>query len=287
MARYKAPVTVIVLNNHSYNNERNRIWNSAGRQFEAARDMTCYLGDPDVDFAKTASAFGVEGETVKEPDGLKGAFARAKSAMVEGRPLSARHSHQARRLGRGVGMASALLARRPAHPEGVIMRIPLSGLFALAIATASPSFAQNANPLPPGDGRDIVAVACSQCHYLGTIAKIRDGAGGWRVYVNNMVLRGAQLTAPEIDKVVDYLALNLGPGANLPPTRPVTLPDGHGKDLVETRCGLCHDLERVATIKRRKQDWPVIVANMVTWGATATPEEAQTMTDYLATNFGN
>ena len=86
MARYKAPVTVIVLNNHSYNNERNRIWNGAGRQFEAARDMTCYLGDPDIDFAKAAGAFGVEGETVKEPVGLKDAFARAKSAMVEGRP---------------------------------------------------------------------------------------------------------------------------------------------------------------------------------------------------------
>jgi thiamine pyrophosphate-dependent acetolactate synthase large subunit-like protein len=86
MARYKAPVTVIVLNNHSYNNERNRIWNSAGRQFEAGRDMTCYLGDPDVDYSKAASAFGVEGETVKEPSALKGAFDRAKSAMVEGRP---------------------------------------------------------------------------------------------------------------------------------------------------------------------------------------------------------
>jgi thiamine pyrophosphate-dependent acetolactate synthase large subunit-like protein len=86
MARYKAPVTVMVLNNHSYNNERNRIWNSAGRQFEAARDMTCYLGDPDVDYAKSAGAFGVEGEVVKEPAALKAAFDRAKSAMVEGRP---------------------------------------------------------------------------------------------------------------------------------------------------------------------------------------------------------
>jgi cytochrome c5 len=168
------------------------------------------------------------------------------------------------------------------------MRIALPGCFALAIvAAASPGFSQNANPLPPGDGRDLVSVACSQCHYLGTIAKIRDGAAGWRVYVNNMVLRGAQLTPAEMDKVVDYLALNLGPGANLPPAIPVTLPDGHGKDLVETRCGLCHDLERVATIKRQKRDWPVIVNNMVAWGATATPEEAKTMTDYLAANFGN
>jgi cytochrome c5 len=97
-------------------------------------------------------------------------------------------------------------------------------------------------------------------------------------------------TAPragEIETVVNYLALNLGPGANLPPAKPVKLPDGHGKDLVETRCGLCHDLERVAAIKRRSKAWPVIVANMVERGATATPDEAKTITDYLAANFGN
>jgi cytochrome c5 len=168
------------------------------------------------------------------------------------------------------------------------MRIALSGFLALvAVAAAAPSFAQNANPLPAGDGRDIVSVACSQCHYLGTIAKIRDGATGWRMYVNNMVLRGAQLTPAEIDKVVNYLALNLGPGANLPPAKPMKLPDGHGRDLVETRCGLCHDLERVAAIKRSDKAWPIIVANMVERGATATPDEAKTITDYLAANFGN
>ncbi len=86
MARYKAPMTVVVLNNHSYNNERNRIWNGAGRQFEAARDMTCYNGSPDIDFAKAANAFGVEGEVVKEPDAISGALARANAATVEGRP---------------------------------------------------------------------------------------------------------------------------------------------------------------------------------------------------------
>jgi thiamine pyrophosphate-dependent acetolactate synthase large subunit-like protein len=48
--------------------------------------MTCYNGSPDVDFAKTANAFGVEGETVKEPAALAGAFSRAKTATVEGRP---------------------------------------------------------------------------------------------------------------------------------------------------------------------------------------------------------
>lgn len=173
------------------------------------------------------------------------------------------------------------------------MRIGSSGRVALALAAtvmaaASPSHAQQGgNPLPPGDGRDLVAVACSQCHYLGTIAKIRDGAAGWRVYVSNMVLRGAQLTPAEVDKVVNYLASNLGPGSNLPPPRPVVLPDGSGKQLVETRCALCHDLERIGAIKRKKQDWAPVVANMVAWGAPVTADEAKTITDYLAANFGD
>ena len=156
-----------------------------------------------------------------------------------------------------------------------------------AVTIAAPALAQNANPLPVGDGRDLVTVACSQCHQLGTIAKIRDGAAGWRFYVNNMVLRGAQLTPPEIETVVNYLTLNLGPGANLPPGKPVKLPDGRGRDLVEARCGLCHDLERVATFKRGSRAWPAIVADMIERGAPTTPEEAKIIGDYLAANFGN
>jgi cytochrome c5 len=169
------------------------------------------------------------------------------------------------------------------------MRMTLPGLLVLlTAATASSSYAQqNTNPLPAGDGRELVAVACSQCHYLGTIAKIRDGASGWRTYVNNMVLRGAQLTPAEVDKVVNYLALNLGPGINLPAARAVSLPDGEGKQLVETRCGLCHDLERVTAVKRRKAEWPLIVATMIASGAIATTDESKTISNYLAANFGN
>jgi thiamine pyrophosphate-dependent acetolactate synthase large subunit-like protein len=48
--------------------------------------MTCYLGSPDVDYAKAADAFGVEGEAVKEPDKLKDAIGRAKRSVADGRP---------------------------------------------------------------------------------------------------------------------------------------------------------------------------------------------------------
>jgi thiamine pyrophosphate-dependent acetolactate synthase large subunit-like protein len=86
-ARYNVPVTNIVLNNLSYNNERNRIWTFvSGQQFKSGLDMTCYNGSPDVDFAKASEAFGVEAETVKDASQIKAALARAKRANVEGRP---------------------------------------------------------------------------------------------------------------------------------------------------------------------------------------------------------
>lgn len=86
LARYSVPVTVVVMNNRSYDNARNRIWASDGKQFETGRDMACYLGDPDVDFAKAASAFGVEGEIVGELSALRPAIQPAKRANVDGRP---------------------------------------------------------------------------------------------------------------------------------------------------------------------------------------------------------
>lgn len=165
-------------------------------------------------------------------------------------------------------------------------RVTLAFAIALSAAAASAQAQQRPDPLPAGDGHDLVAVACAQCHALGTIAKIRDGAVGWRRYVNNMVLRGAQLTKPEIDTVVSYLALHLGPGMNLPPAKAVALPDGPGKDLVAARCALCHDLERVA-VKRGRQAWPVIIADMVERGAPATAEDAKVISDYLGANFGD
>lgn len=85
-ARYKAPSTVIVNNNHSYDNERNRLWQRGGRQFETGRDMICYNGDPDIDFTKLAAGCGVEGEVVKDPASLRQALDRSARANADGRP---------------------------------------------------------------------------------------------------------------------------------------------------------------------------------------------------------
>ena len=55
---------------------------------------------------------------------------------------------------------------------------------------------------------------------------------------------------------------------------------------METRCAVCHTLERVTIIKRQKRDWDMIVANMYDrWGQSA-PDEVQAITAYLNSQFG-
>jgi thiamine pyrophosphate-dependent acetolactate synthase large subunit-like protein len=86
MARYRSPVTSIVWNNHSYDVERTGMFSGGGRQFEAGRDMVCYLGDPDVDYTKIAAGLGVEGEVVLDAASFRPALQRAQKANIEGRP---------------------------------------------------------------------------------------------------------------------------------------------------------------------------------------------------------
>ena len=136
----------------------------------------------------------------------------------------------------------------------------LVGALALVLGAAAPLRAQTASALPPGEGRDLVATACSQCHTLNVIMASRDGPVGWKKHVYNMVLRGAQLTPREADTVIQYLITNFGPGA--PAATAAALPSGPGKEQVETRCAVCHNLERVTVVKRQKRDWETVVANM-------------------------
>jgi len=171
------------------------------------------------------------------------------------------------------------------------MRPHLSAVALVALLlAAAPAGAQSAGgPLPAGEGRDIVAVACSQCHALSAITQLREGAQAWRFQVYDMIMRGAQVTPADIDTVVNYLSTSFGPGVPFPgpPPAAVALPDGAGKELVEGACGLCHGLDRVAAAKRGPHEWDGIVARMVFFGAPLDAGQAKTAAAYLGTAFGS
>jgi thiamine pyrophosphate-dependent acetolactate synthase large subunit-like protein len=80
---------MIVFNNHSYDGERGRIYlNSqlARKDKNAWQDMSCYLGNPDVDFVSIAKGFGITGAKLEKPGDIGKVIKRAIDATREGRP---------------------------------------------------------------------------------------------------------------------------------------------------------------------------------------------------------
>ena len=64
------------------------------------------------------------------------------------------------------------------------------------------------------------------------------------------------------------------------------LPDGAGKDLVMNVCTVCHDLMRITSKRKTKEEWNDIVDQMATKGAKASDEQFDTIVNYLAKYFG-
>ena len=72
-----------------------------------------------------------------------------------------------------------------------------------------------------------------------------------------------------------------------------TLPEGAGKQIVETKCAVgCHDAQRVVRFQANRGRWEEVILNMRLYaqGSTLakdlTDQEAKVLLDYVATNFG-
>jgi hypothetical protein len=70
--------------------------------------------------------------------------------------------------------------------------------------------------LPEGEARNLILQGCVQCHELRNTVSQRKTAAGWQRTVNEMIWRGAPLTADEAETITRYLAVSFGPGKPLP-----------------------------------------------------------------------
>ena len=67
---------------------------------------------------------------------------------------------------------------------------------------------------------------------------------------------------------------------------PVTLPPGKGKAIVRRTCISCHALKVVTAKRASKEQWSVLVDQMISRGADLNDDEVEIIVDYLARNFG-
>jgi hypothetical protein len=64
-----------------------------------------------------------------------------------------------------------------------------------------------------------------------------------------------------------------------------SLPDGDGKQIVETACSQCHKITIVTNAGFTPENWLVVMRAMVHLGAKVPPDQFTVVTDYLAKNF--
>jgi cytochrome c5 len=150
--------------------------------------------------------------------------------------------------------------------------------------TAQKDAAQDA-ALPAGEGRDLVTTTCSLCHLIGAVTRHHESEARWKEYVDDMIVRGAPLAPAEAKTVVQYLTKTFPPSPATASTS-TKLAEGDGKDLVEAKCSVCHDVERVTKVYRDEQGWVSLVDSMVSRGAVISPDEVQKIRAYLFAHYG-
>jgi thiamine pyrophosphate-dependent acetolactate synthase large subunit-like protein len=87
IARYQAPMLIVIMNNHTYNESRARNMLNGGTFYEAGKDFNGYLGDPNVEFTKIAEAYGLRGEKVTRAGDLPAALQRCLRSMRDGKAV--------------------------------------------------------------------------------------------------------------------------------------------------------------------------------------------------------
>jgi virginiamycin B lyase len=85
--------------------------------------------------------------------------------------------------------------------------------------------------------------------------------------------------------VLAILAVALLLSAALHVRAQTTLPEGDGKQIVQTTCSACHGLDQVVNSGYSREGWANVVAMMVNVGARLSPDQVNTVVTYLAKNF--
>lgn len=104
----------------------------------------------------------------------------------------------------------------------VVVALLASALSACTLGRADPGAGVAAGPadpalagLPPGEGYDLLADVCTQCHDLGGVEAFKGywDYDQWRDMVATMIDHGAELDAEQADVLAVYLTENFGPDA--------------------------------------------------------------------------
>jgi cytochrome c5 len=155
-----------------------------------------------------------------------------------------------------------------------------------AVATMAFAAVQDP-PLPEGEGKKILQNACTGCHGIDGVVKLKLDKAGWEGLVSSMVSNGAQVDTKDFPVLIDYLVKNFGPAK--PAGQQAQAEGGNNdaaaKKILENACTTCHDLDLVSSQKLNKDEWTMIVGSMVAKGAPLEDKDTPILIEYLAKTY--
>ena len=84
--------------------------------------------------------------------------------------------------------------------------------FLAALFFGAAAQGQTGRPLPAGNGKDLIATACTACHAITLITDTGHTPADWKLLVERMVAAGAEVPKNQIPVVTEYLTKNFPEG---------------------------------------------------------------------------
>ena len=158
---------------------------------------------------------------------------------------------------------------------------------ALPLLLASPVGGQEAITLPEGEGREVVGMACSQCHSLKALFVYKGDDRQWEVLVHEMVAFGTQVSPRERDTILAYLKATFSLERTAGGRDAAPLPSGKGRELLQASCDACHGLPLIARKRAGRAEWETILRRHTSEERVElSAAQTETLLEYLAASFG-
>ena len=94
-------------------------------------------------------------------------------------------------------------------PNAKILKSILLATAVLVVFSLAP--VQAGDPLPKGEGRNLVSKKCQKCHDLDRIQEMRGSGEQWSEILEEMTNNGLVLNDKERETALKYLETHLGP----------------------------------------------------------------------------
>jgi len=92
---------------------------------------------------------------------------------------------------------------------GAILKSILVAIAVLVVFNCG--LVQAKDPLPEGEGRNLVSKKCQACHSLDPIMKMRGSREQWSDMLDEMINNGLALNDKDRGTILEYLGTHLGP----------------------------------------------------------------------------